>query len=250
MQVSQQQQEARIVETNLPLPQSSVVDKKQITNGKLPPSSKLDAANAQMLREQCRKICLSVFVRGSASVRSLGFTSSICGEGKSFLALMAAGVLANDSSSPVTLLEFNWEHPCFHEYLEIPSTPGLAEWLRGECSDSAIRHRIDHNLTIVPAGNGRQEAVKLLQRIRQKGLLEMFAPSNELLIVDLPAILTSAYGSLAASLLESLIIVVRAGATTNRMVTETCAELQALPIQGVILNQVESRIPLWIQQLL
>jgi Mrp family chromosome partitioning ATPase len=217
---------------------------------KLPPINKRDVANAQMLRVRCRQICLSVFFREHAPVSSLGFTSAISGEGKSFLALVAAGVLGNDSSGPVTLLEFNWDHPCLHEFFGIPSTPGLAEWLRGECSEGAIRHQVDHNLTIIPAGYGRQDEVKLLQKIRQKGLPEMFARSNELLIADLPAVLTTAYGSLAASLVESLVIVVRARATTDRMVAETCEELKALPVQGLILNQVESRIPRWIRQLL
>jgi Mrp family chromosome partitioning ATPase len=249
-QLSEELSEASIAETYLSPSQVSVDNEKGITPGKLPPINKRDAANAHMLQEQCRQLCLSVFFREHAPVRSLGFTSSISGEGKSFLALIAAGVLAKDSSGPVILLEFNWEHACLHEYLGIPFTPGLAECLRGECSESEIHHRVDRNLTIVPAGNGRQDAVKLLQQIRQRGLVQMFAPSNELLIVDLPSVLTTAYGTLAASLLEALIIVVRAGATTDRMVAETSTELNNLPVQGVILNQVESRIPRWIRQLL
>lgn len=206
---------------------------------------------AQMVQRQCRQLCFSVFFREHAPARSLGFTSSIPGEGKSFLAMVTAEVLANDGNSPVTLLECDWEHPNLAEYFGFPVVPGLAEWLRNECSEVHIRYQVSHNLTIIPAGNKKQDTVKLLQQIRLRGgLVKTLIPSNGLLIVDLPAIVTTGYGSLAASLVESLIVVVRAEVTPDPQIAETCRQLKDLPVQGMILNQVESRIPRWIQELL
>jgi protein-tyrosine kinase len=216
-----------------------------------PKSKRLaDGAYVRTIRERCRQVCLSIFFREHAPARSLGFTSSIAGEGKSFLTTVMANVLAQDSSEPVTLLECNWEHPCFHEYFGIPPTPGLAEWLRGECDETAIRHTFDNNLTVIPAGDGRRDAVKLLRQLQQKGLRKTVAPANDLLVVDLPSVIPSAYGALAASLVEALIIVIRAGVTTDLMVAETCGQLKGLPVEGVILNQMESRVPRWLRRLL
>ncbi len=212
--------------------------------------NKRDAASAHMLQERCRQLCLALFFRENAPVRSLGFTSSIHGEGKSFLALTTAQVLAHDSVDPVTLIECNWEHPGLHEYFGIPATPGLAEWLRGTCDEDDIRYQIDENLTVIPAGNGSQDAVKLLKQIQTKGLLQTFQHSNELYILDLPPIATTGYGSLAASLLESLVIVARAQVIPDKMIAETCAQLKGLPVHGIILNQGESRIPDWLRQLM
>jgi len=209
-----------------------------------------DAANAQMVQERCRQLSLSLFFREQSPVRSLGFTSSVCGEGKSFLSMVTADVLAKDSSKPVTLLECDWENPYFHKHFGLSSAAGLAEWLREECSEMDIRHNVDHNLTVIPAGNGREEAVKLLQLARRKGLMNMLACKNELLVVDLPSIVAPAYGSLAASLVESLIIVVRAGVTPDVMIAETCSQLKDLPVHGLLLNQVESSIPRWLRQIL
>lgn len=209
-----------------------------------------DIACAQLLREQCRRLCLSLFFRTSAPVRSLGFTSALSGEGKSLLSLMTAQVLAEDSSTPVTLLDCNWEHPNVQQYYDFPPLPGLAEWVRGECSEAAIRYRVSRNLTVIPAGDSKQNTVRLLQHIRQEGLLTMLCRSNGLLIVDLPAILTTGYGTLAASLVEALILVVRAGVTPDLQVTETYTQMKDLPIRGVMLNQLESHIPRWIRQFL
>ena len=230
-----------------PLLKPTIVQSKKPQSAKL---NKRDVANARMLQESCRQLCLSLFSREHAPVRSLGFVSSINGEGNSFLASVTARVLARDSNEPVTLVECNWEHPSQHEYFGIPATPGLAEWLRGTCDEDDIRYQVDGNLTVIPAGYGSQDAVKLLKQISKNGLLNTFKHSNELYIVDLPPIITTGYGTLAASLLESIVIVVRAQVIPDSMVVETCAQLKDLPVHGIILNQDQSRIPRWIRQLL
>src|SRR6266487_4392011 len=110
------------VDTILPL--STTVDKKTTVKkpGKATPAlhlSKPQIAEARKLQMQCRQLCVSVFLDERAAVRSLGFTSAIDGEGKSFLARLAAVVMTTDLNLPVTLLECNWEHPCFNEIFSL-----------------------------------------------------------------------------------------------------------------------------------
>lgn len=209
-----------------------------------------DAAQAQALRDRCRQVCLSLFYQNASSVRSLGITSAIEGEGKSFLANLTASSLAADSSDPITLIECNWERPVLHKQFGCALTPGLAEWMRGECDEEDITHKIGHNLSFIPAGDGERDAVRLLQQIRRHGLLNLFGRSNDLYVVDLPPILTSAYGSLAASIVDALIVVVRAGVTPDTVVGEACEQIKDLPVQGIVLNEVASRIPRWLRTLL
>jgi Mrp family chromosome partitioning ATPase len=214
------------------------------------PVGKRAQLHAYMTQERCRHLCLSIFFREQTTVRSLGFTSSINGEGKSFLALTSARALARDSGVPVTLLECNWEHPSVHEYAGIALTPGLAEYLRGEAVESSIRYRVDNNLTIIPAGNGKQDAVRLTQQLRKKGSLNSLLLPDELFIVDLPPVITTAYGALIAGLVDALIVVVRAHVTPNTVIAETYSQLKDLPVEGLLLNQVESHIPRWLHHLL
>ena len=217
---------------------------------KLRSINKHEMATAEMFKERCRQLCLTAFFRENNPVRSLGFTSSIAGEGKSFLSAVTAQILAEASTTPVTLLECNWERSSLHEYFGIAPVPGFAEWIRNESSATAIRHQVGHNLTFVPAGDSKQVAAKLLQKIRQNGLMKSLTSLNELLIVELPTIVTTGYGSLAASLVESIIIVVHAGVTPDGLVSETCAQLKDLPVEGILLNQIESRIPRWLQRII
>jgi len=235
---------------NMPAPPTQKKPAKKAHKTSSKPLHQRHLTTLDFLQEQCRHLCLSLFYDKQAPVRSLGFTSSFKEEGKTFLAALSAGMLAKDSSHPVILMELNWEHPGIYEQFKLPSTPGLAEWLRGECDESSIRYAVSPNLIVIPAGNGKSDAVKLLQKMRQRGIVDTMTHANELLIVDLPAVVTTAYGSLAASLVEALIIVVNAGVTPEAMIAETCMQLKELPVHGVILNQVQSHIPRWLQQIL
>lgn len=203
-----------------------------------------EAALVHLIEEQCRSFCLSLFFREQNPVRSLGITSSIPGEGKSFIASMMAHMLANDSLLPVTLIECDWENPGLHDYFGLPATPGLAEWLRKECTEQDIRHKVGENLTIIPAGDGHQDAVKLLQQVRRRGLLDTFAHGDENLLVDLPAVTTTSYSIFAASMVDAVSVVVRAGVTPDNVIADACTRLKGLPVQGVILNQVKSHFEL------
>ncbi len=134
---------------------------------------------AQSIREQCQQLALSIFFREDVTIKSLGFTSSIAGEGKSFLARTTARAFAEESSLPVILLDCNWARPQLHEFFQCAPTPGLAEWIRGECSEADIRHHVDSNLIFIPAGDGKHDTVKLLHYMQQNHILDMLSRSDQ-----------------------------------------------------------------------
>ena len=241
------------VNTTFP-PYPTTIDKKTTgkKSGKAAPRLRLSAsqtAEARRLQMQCRQLCASVFLEERTAVRSLGFTSAIDGEGKTFLAMLAAVVLATDLHIPVTLLECNWEHPCFNDIFGLEHGPGLAEWIRGECALHAIRRPVNGNLTVICAGNDRQEIIRLLKHFRHRGVLEVLGRPDEVLIVDLPSVVTTAYGQLAASIVESLIMVVRMGVTHDLDVAEASTYLKNLHVHGMVFNQVKSHMPRWLAQI-
>ena len=212
--------------------------------------SKRAQEEARLLRIRCKQLCVATFFQGHASVRSLGFTSAISGEGKSFLARLAANVMAEDDSIPVTLLECDWENPTLSTTFNLPSGPGLADWLSESSSLSEIRHQVNSNLTVIPAGNSKNNAIGLLRAFQQHGVHDVLTRPNEVLIVDLPSIITTPYGQLAASLLDSLILVVRMGITPENFISEANSMLKDLPVEGVVFNQVKSQVPRWLRQVM
>jgi len=238
----------RKAEMELAIPKRSVpsVETIEIRNKRAAPAyshliPKHDDTKVRLIEEQCRGFCLSLFFRERDPVRSLGITSSITDEGKSFVAIMMAHILANDSASPVVLLECDWKNAGLDDYFGFPVTPGLAEWLRGECTGEDIRHKINDNLTIIRAGDGQRDAVRLLQQITKRGLRKTLALNDENLLIDLPPVITCSYSTFAASMVDALALVVRVGVTPDNLVADACDALDNLPMQGLILNQVRYR---------
>src|SRR5689334_24512833 len=54
----------------------------------------------------------------------------------------------------------------------------------------AIRHRVNTNLTVIPAGSEHHDAVKLLQLLKKNKLTDAFLHGDGLLLVDLPPVIT------------------------------------------------------------
>jgi Mrp family chromosome partitioning ATPase len=205
---------------------------------------------AEVLRTRCRQLGVSLFLPQHASMRSLGFTSAIAGEGKTFLARLTAEVMAEDNGFPVTLLECNWENPTLSSVYKLASGPGLSEWLLDQCPLEAIRRRVASNLAVIPAGGSIDNATRLLQKLQQKDIHSVLTNPNEILLVDLPATVTTAYGPFAAQLVDTLILVVHMGVTPESYVAEACHYLKNSHVHGIIFNQVASRIPHWLRRIL
>lgn len=214
------------------------------------PSTSRPAEMGQVLRTRCKQLGLSLFFKDSTSVRSLGFTSAIAGEGKTFLARLTAEVLAEENTFPVTLLECNWENPTLSFAYNLGVGPGLSEWLVGRCPLEAIRRKVTNSLTVIPSGGSTYNMSQLLQKLQQRGVHSVLTDPNEILIVDLPATLTTVYGPFAAQLADLLILVVRMGVTPEAQVEEACYCLKGSHVYGMIFNQVVSRIPRWLQRIL
>lgn len=203
-----------------------------------------------LLETQCVKLSLSLLARANNPAKSVGFTSAVSGEGKSFLATLTATALARQSHMPITLVDCNWEHPTLHSTFGIPDSPGLAEWLRLECSLDDIRHIVSSGLTVIPAGVANDDTVALTGALKAAGLQALLTHPDEVLIVDMAPVLTTSYGALLSQQLDSVLLVVRAGSTWDSYIQEASYELSASPVEGIVLNATRSRIPQWLQRML
>jgi Mrp family chromosome partitioning ATPase len=220
-------------------------------------AGKLSAYEAQRLdprsllvQRQCLKLGLSIFSRPHKPARSLGFTSAIAGEGKSFLASALAVALAKHARRSITLVDCNWEHPAMYALFDLPESPGLAEWARGECSLTEIRHEVAPHLTVIPAGMALGGAIEVTRKLAAGGMHQLLADADEVLIADMASVLTTVYSAPLAQLLDAVALVVRAGVTWDTYIAEARHELEDATVEGLILNATMSRIPRWLQRIL
>lgn len=167
----------------------------------------------------------------------VGVTSAIRGEGRTMVALGLAHTLAGDLAGPVTLVELDGEHPTLATLFGLPASPGLFDVLRGsEHPVEDITHRVADNLFVVPAGACGEDGIGLLCRLPGHNPFEQTVARRGAVILDLPPILAYSYTSLAASLADAVLLVVRAGVTPIEMVREAAARLDVSCPRGVVFN--------------
>jgi Mrp family chromosome partitioning ATPase len=200
------------------------------------------------LLEHFRRVYLATQPVDSLDVSpALGVTSALSGEGRTTVATGISAVMAMDLDVPVVLVEVDLAHPGLHRALGIAPEPGISEYLRGECEVATAVRQISDRLFVLPAGNPRGDAARLIRQLTTADLRARLNTSGAVLVFDLPPILDSSYGQLACSMAESLIFVVRSGQTNNDQVKSALARLDESMVRGLVLNGTEPFLPRWLR---
>jgi Mrp family chromosome partitioning ATPase len=181
------------------------------------------------------------------TVNAIGITSSIAGEGRTTIATGVATAMAADLDRPVVLVEMHMAHAGMHQLLGVERLPGLAEYLRHECSLSEAVRQISDRLFVLPAGDGATEAPRLIHQLVRADLRSRLGGNNVILVFDLPPIHSTSYGVLASTMAEALIFVVHAGRTSSEQVRESLARLEEQAVRSVVLNAFQPQIPEWLR---
>lgn len=176
----------------------------------------------------------------------IGITSAIEGEGRTTIATGVAAAMAADLDAPVVLVEADLAHPGVHHILGVAPEPGICEFLRGECELATALRQVSDRFFVLPAGNAKGEASRLIRQLTAADLRTRLDSSGALIVLDLPPILSYSYGVLAATMAEALAFVVRAGQTTNTQVRDALSRLDDSTVRGIVLNAAQPQLPRWL----
>jgi Mrp family chromosome partitioning ATPase len=174
----------------------------------------------------------------------LGITSSIGGEGVTFVARSLALVVANDTGRRVCLVDLNWWAPEPWPG-DDGSQPGLADVIRdGLPLDNALIPTGTPGLSFLPPGQAAVAERPLLANSTEldKALVELSETFDHVLI-DLPAIRSTSEALRLAESCRSVAVVVTQGVTPEDEVKAVVDELHAINLLGVILNRNSTKIP-------
>lgn len=175
----------------------------------------------------------------------IGVTSAISGEGRTTAAVGLAQTLAADLDVAVTLAEVDFERPNLAACFSLTPAPGMSEILRDATEMEAVARLVSPNLSVVTAGTVGSDSARLLRQLAIHDPFHQVDGPPGVVILDLPPIINSSYASLAASVADALILVVRAGVTPLAVVREAITRLGDRPIKGVIFNGPRTSLPRW-----
>jgi len=179
-------------------------------------------------------------LRTSQPLRTLLVTSSVPGEGKTFVVANLAQAIVRQPDRRVLIIDADLRCARVHTVLGAPPAPGLTDYLRGEADEMAvIQHGHEGNLCFIAGGNEVTNPSELLSNGRLKALLDRVSPVFDWVILDSPPCLPVADATILAGLCEGVLMVVRAGVTPGPTVRRACQEMQGTNVVGVVLNVVQ-----------
>jgi capsular exopolysaccharide synthesis family protein len=177
------------------------------------------------------KLCLR---RDSRNARVVLVSSATHGEGKSTLSLQLAKRLARTGASTL-LVDFDLRKPTMHHVFDVPRSPGLSEFLRGENELGALVRTtdIDH-LSVLPAGSPFSDSLGTLSNGVTRSLFKQVRDQFEFVVVDGSPILPVVDSLLASQHVDSVVLSIRRDVSTARRVQSACNQLTQFGVEEVV----------------
>jgi len=164
-------------------------------------------------------------------------TSPSPAEGKTFTAVNLALAEAQLTESLVLLGDFDLRRPIVHSLFQINRSPGISDYLTGQCTFAQALRKVDGmNLYVLPAGSPVRNPLELLNMRQVKALFEELPRTFNWSIFDTPPLLFSADANLLATLADGAILVVKIGSTTFDNVTRAMQSLCENNVLGIVAN--------------
>jgi capsular exopolysaccharide synthesis family protein len=165
-------------------------------------------------------------------------TSPGRGEGKTLTAGNLALTMAQEFQQRVCLVDADMRQPHVHRLFGIAEGPGLSDVLGGRATlDEALIAIEEHRITVVPAGRAHEHPAELLGTLSMRRTLESLRAQFDRVVVDAPAATLLADVGILTPLVDSVLLVVRAGVTAKPAVHDAIAALDGSKLLGVVLNE-------------
>ena len=172
----------------------------------------------------------------------IGVTSSMRGEGKSTTAVNLSYVFA-EKGSKVLLIDADLRIPSIAKKLDVESSPGLADLLRGKGAQiSEFQSHLLNNWFVLPSGDIPPNPSELLGSSRMENILNQLREIFDYIIIDLPPVNLVSDAISISSLISGMIVVIREEYTEKKEL-ERCfrqLKLSNVNILGCVMNEAKS----------
>lgn len=194
-----------------------------------------------------RRIFTRIARRGQErKVRSLLFTSSERGEGKTTSAALFSVVSSLTRGLRVCLIDGDLHRPRIARLFDVTSEPGLAEILEDDYAiEAALRPTRYEGLKVIPAGGRRPSPSEVLSTGRIGDMLEKLKLLFDLVVIDAPPLLPVSDPAMIAREVDAVAMVVRAGHTRRDVALRAKRILDDVGanLLGVIVNNMDDVLP-------
>jgi capsular exopolysaccharide synthesis family protein len=168
-------------------------------------------------------------------------TSSMMGEGKSFISLNLAICFAQNDKKTV-LINFDMRKPKTHNYLNMDNDKGLSLYLSGNASiEDILKKTSFENLDVILAGTIPPNPMELISGKNTAILLDELKKRYDTIIIDSPPVGMVADSLLLIHYTDVLLYITRQSHTLKRVFSQQIDNFQKKGIKNVniILNDIQ-----------
>jgi capsular exopolysaccharide synthesis family protein len=205
----------------------------------------IEKGTRSFVAEEFRKLRISLSFLGiDAAHKKLLLTSSISGEGKSFIAANLA-VSISLTGKKVVLVDLDLNNPSLSKMLNVNYEDGVTEYLNGEKSAEEVINKLDthENLYFISAGSLPENPTELLANGKVKPLIDYLESNFDMVIIDTsPAVLvTDAY--ILSGMCDATLYVIRHNYSPKMLIRRIDESNQINPIHNpaIVFNGVKTR---------
>lgn len=176
------------------------------------------------------------YAQDRMGIKKLLMTSCMRGEGKSMVsANLAISLAANNQN--VLLLDGDLRQPRLQYLFDVHQSEGIAEWCtRGDSPMRYLRRAEDLPLWILPAGQNAPHGAAALKPQKVAELLSELQNSFEWVLIDAPPVIAFADSLMWAAACERVLMVVREGLTSKKMLAKAVEAIEKPKLLGAVLN--------------
>ena len=193
--------------------------------------------------ESFRSIRMNVrYAAGGSPNVALAITSPGPGDGKSLIASNLALSFAEGGWRTV-LVDADTRRGALNATFDVPSSPGLVEYLEGTSLLSEVLVPTHHdNLTLVPCGTRHRRAPELIATPRFQQFVAALAAEYDVVLIDTPPLGAGTDAYAVGTACGNVALVMRSNRTDLRMAKAKLAIVDQLPISviGAIMNEVKT----------
>lgn len=193
------------------------------------------------IAESYRQLRTSLLLSSAGHApRTMLVTSSQPAEGKTTTSVNTALSLAQTGAA-VLIVDADLRRPRVHKVFNLKNNAGLTNYLAGEADLASLIQVAAPNLYVLPAGPLPPNPAELLGSPKMKQAVETLSANFDYVVIDSPPVSSFADSLILSSLVEGVIIVVKARTTPREMAQRTKAHLQSVgaKILGVVVNHIK-----------
>jgi polysaccharide biosynthesis transport protein len=221
-----------------------VIEGNGSTNGAGPHSdaSVLSYSSLSVGWESYRSLQTSILLsHGEEPPRVVLFTSGSRGEGKTATVINTAIVFAQ-MEARVLVIDADLRRSSCHRRLWQERAPGLTEHLTNQRTlGNVIKPTLTDNLFVITGGAVPPDPAKLVGSRKMYDVLSRLREQFDYIFIDSPPLIPVSDALRLSTMVDGVVLVVKAQATTRDVLKEACSRLHyaQATVLGVVLNQVD-----------